>query len=624
MRSTFAIIALAGAAAIPLVQGSRAEATFTRISDVRNVWYGDTPATSPDGRFILVASDSGGVRFDRQTRQWAPFGAELWGFYSFSPNGRFLAQNRRNSDGQWYVEVIPVDPATGTASGTPRRVSTEAGARPTWSPDSRSIAFVQWEGNRGRVLVVPFNGGEARKIVDRAGTITCPRWTADGRSLICQMDDPQFIGRVSVATGAIDTIRKNSPHGALSQVSLDGSLVSQIQALYRTVTISSTADGRVVSSVVLPRAMPQPSWSGNANDKLIAIEHVVPTHVHAVDLASGAVREALPSSATADRFDQGAAYSPDGARLAFETRVGDRYRVAIAGADGSSPRIIAGDASAEGKLLWSPSGRHLVYATAEPIRLHVIDVASGTDRAISGIGVPSDTVEIEDFTWRADGAALRYVRRFRSAPGRPIARAIHDVTIDGHDTRVTAIADSMAGPLRFLTDSILPMPIGPVPQYTNDKPATGLRVLSLPSGQWKTVYSGSVRNLGPAFGISADRKWIAMVEPGTNGQSIRLVSLTGNETRRVNNPLGGEISQVHILPGSDNLLVSVCTPCRNERWDGALLPINGDPPRVLTARDPHFLDGDDFSLSRDGRTIIYTAEAAYRSALMEITLPRAK
>src|SRR5205085_2965094 len=103
------------------------------------------------------------------------------------------------------TDIFVIEPKTGAE---PRRLTTFAGrdaGRPAWSPDSRSIAFLQGDDPKysayslNKLAVVPAAGGATRVLtasLDRA--VQEPLlWSADGNSLtfIVQDDRIAYVGR---------------------------------------------------------------------------------------------------------------------------------------------------------------------------------------------------------------------------------------------------------------------------------------------------------------------------------------------------------------------------------------------------------------------------------------------
>jgi dipeptidyl aminopeptidase/acylaminoacyl peptidase len=132
------------------------------------------PAWSPNGEALLVTSYDGSTdaRRDgtpRVLRLAASDGRELG---VVTPNG--------GSDADWAVtgEIAYVHEGDiwATRLGElPRRLTTEGGAAPSWSPDGNELAFER----AGRVWVMRADGGDPRAL-SPAGA-TAPTWSPDGR-----------------------------------------------------------------------------------------------------------------------------------------------------------------------------------------------------------------------------------------------------------------------------------------------------------------------------------------------------------------------------------------------------------------------------------------------------------
>jgi serine/threonine-protein kinase len=124
---------------------------------------------------------------------------------SFDPKGRFLVFEQAGADGRAAVMVLPIDPATGRASGPPIRFadSNESGTvTPSFSPDGRWIAMKGAAG--AEVRPFPAAGGQWRvtavdKSSSRAGIF--PRWSPDGRQLFLLTGSEIFAAPYTV-TGA--------------------------------------------------------------------------------------------------------------------------------------------------------------------------------------------------------------------------------------------------------------------------------------------------------------------------------------------------------------------------------------------------------------------------------------
>jgi dipeptidyl aminopeptidase/acylaminoacyl peptidase len=88
-----------------------------------------------------------------------------------------------------HIEVIwsiPINPATGAATGPAQRVSLGSGGTPSFSPDGKSIAFVPYaEPSGDEVAVAPATGGAQRTLAKyKDGGISWTSWSDDGKWIV--------------------------------------------------------------------------------------------------------------------------------------------------------------------------------------------------------------------------------------------------------------------------------------------------------------------------------------------------------------------------------------------------------------------------------------------------------
>lgn len=140
---------------------------------------------------------------------------------AWSPDGTqiaFVSKRAPGSDRNDNSDIYLIDAKPGSE---PRALTSFPGAdggrggRPTFSPDSKWIAFLRggdpkyWAYNNTRAAVVPSAGGETRVLTERLDRPVAElRWSADGGSLYFLYDDDRSVpvGRVALASGAVEVI----------------------------------------------------------------------------------------------------------------------------------------------------------------------------------------------------------------------------------------------------------------------------------------------------------------------------------------------------------------------------------------------------------------------------------
>ncbi|MEK6371167.1 MAG: protein kinase [Acidobacteriota bacterium] len=121
-------------------------------------------------------------------------------------SGRLVCSILKQNADIWS---LPVDPATGAATGAPEPViaTTRENSRGAWSPDGKSIAFSSDRSGAMNLWLLDA-GGRTRPITRRAGSDYQPNWSPDARALAF------FSGR----GGALDVWRVDIGTGEMTQL----------------------------------------------------------------------------------------------------------------------------------------------------------------------------------------------------------------------------------------------------------------------------------------------------------------------------------------------------------------------------------------------------------------------
>ena len=144
---------------------------------------------------------------------------------AWSPDGKslvFVSKRRPDADRDSNWDLYVMDAAPG-GSATPRQLTLFEGpdndpdteSRPAWSPDGRSIAYLQGGPLKliyyavQKLAVMPTAGGAPRILtaaLDR--NVAHPVWSSDGSSIYFQLEDDRTVGlaRVPAAGGAIERL----------------------------------------------------------------------------------------------------------------------------------------------------------------------------------------------------------------------------------------------------------------------------------------------------------------------------------------------------------------------------------------------------------------------------------
>ena len=145
-----------------------------------------SPTWTPDGRAATFVDAFSGVYRIRALpgRLSRINGADCWAALSWSPGGRRLACELLGEG----VQVLSVATGRSTTLFPDTGAGDEAGTSPAWSPDGRSLAYV--EGCSLRLHT--FSDGRSRVIPTPQGCPTSPAWSPDGRRLAVDIGSSLF------------------------------------------------------------------------------------------------------------------------------------------------------------------------------------------------------------------------------------------------------------------------------------------------------------------------------------------------------------------------------------------------------------------------------------------------
>lgn len=421
-----------------------------------------------------------------------------------SPDGNWVAYvvgvpdkdaNRVNSD-IWLV------PAGG---GAPRQLtrSPKHDRHPTWSPDSKWIAFESNRDGEFQVYVIPVDGGEARKMTTISTEANQPVWSPDGRHIaFVSAVFPEFSGKPFAEA---DRLNKEK---------LDGREKSKVKA-------------RVITRLLYRH------WDSWVDDKR--------QHLFVVPVKDGVSagepknltpgdRDAVPTSSTfsaGDEFD----FSPDGRELTYTaTPTPAREEAWSTNHDLWTVDIATGErrqrttnAAADGCPHYSPDGRWIAYRAqaragfeADRWQLMLLDRAGGTARSLTA----SFDSSIEEIEWATDSKTLVVAAEDKGT------KRLWTVTTAGNDVRpittggaagepsitglgmVCYMRHQMTAPAALMR---VPLSGQAAPEVLANPNAGLIQSLGLPAPESVTV-SGAGGTpvqmwiLKPP-GFSADRKW---------------------------------------------------------------------------------------------------------------------
>lgn len=229
---------------------------------------------------------------------------------------------------------------------------------PSWSPDSRRLAYVSFENEQSAVYVQTLRTGTRERVSARAGVNSSPAFSPDGRTLALTLSRDQ--GNLDVHTldlatqvlrqlttdAAIDTEATWAPDSRTIYFTSDRAGGPQV---YRVGTEPGARAQRVTYEGIY-NARPRLSPDG----KQIAVVYGQNNtyRIGVVDAATGSLQ-----LLTNGRLDESPSFAPNGAQIIYATRDGGRGVLAAVTTDGLIQQQIASVAGDVREPVWGPYPR---------------------------------------------------------------------------------------------------------------------------------------------------------------------------------------------------------------------------------------------------------------------------
>ncbi len=178
---------------------------------------------SPDGRFLYDATDYWVVPLEKGEpfKMISGFRGDVLG--RWSPDMRMFAFFSRTQKALW---VVPISPDTSRPIGPPRKIVDKLFKRrgavvfPTWSPDSKWIAFSSDKAGNRDIWVVSADGKELTRLTDDPLPEFSPWWSPDGERIIYTKRRPDAqkydVWIISVKGGKPEKLLENTSGGEFS------------------------------------------------------------------------------------------------------------------------------------------------------------------------------------------------------------------------------------------------------------------------------------------------------------------------------------------------------------------------------------------------------------------------
>jgi len=197
--------------------------------------------------------------------------------------------------------------------------STDPIMSPAWSPDSRRLAYVSFEGNRSSIFIQTLRTGNRVQVSSRAGVNGAPAFSPDGRKLVVTLSD---------ADGNLD--------------------------LY-TLDINSRQAKRITTHRAIDT---EGSWSPDGSSIYFTSDRSGGPQIYRVS-ANGGSAERVTFEGS---YNARPRLSPDGEKLAMVHLVNGNYRIAVMDVKRKDVLVLSGGSQDESPS-FAPNSDTLIYAT---------------------------------------------------------------------------------------------------------------------------------------------------------------------------------------------------------------------------------------------------------------------
>jgi eukaryotic-like serine/threonine-protein kinase len=385
------------------------------------------PSFSPDAASIAYSSERGGT-FEIYVKQLAAGGREIQITSdraenlqpAWSPDGRLIAYVSKNRRGIWLVPSL---------GGVPKRL-TDFGSRPAWSFDGTSLAF-QSEAitdlsagafpafSPSTIWIVPASGGKPRALTRPGvpqGGHGSPSWSPDGKfiAFVDYIRPESELWCVPTGAGEEPIRISNSqpsyfdpvfaPDGKalyFGSVPKDGSSGNGIGLWKLPLSSPSRAAGAPAEILNFGQSMIKQSTISHDGTKLAFSALAMSSNLWSlsvdgqtapVPLTRGTVRNSRP------------AYSPDGSRIAFSNwRTGTGNDVWVMDAGGGNALQLTTSPAADDYPGWYPDGQRIAFTSNKrgPPTAWSIAAQGGDEKFVGDFGEMDSARLSPDGKWFA-------------------------------------------------------------------------------------------------------------------------------------------------------------------------------------------------------------------------------
>ncbi len=295
-----------------------------------------------------------------------------------SPDGRFIAYTV--SETNWEEDAFETQlwmAMTSTGERYPLTHSKKSSSDPRWSPDAKHLAFLSDRDGNQQIYMISPAGGEAIQVTHFDGGVTSFEWSPDGKRI------------AFASTGGESKAKKDrkEKYGDFEIVEGDYNMV-------QLWTFNASEEKPKPEALTTGAQLSVGDFQWSPDSKQIAFSATRDpdlssgdtADIYVVRLSDKYVRKLVDTAGP----DRGPVWSPDGARIAYETGGGWylNSHIAIVPAEGGAPKILSESFDENPRLVaWSPAAIYFEAMQRTSSHLFRMNPATG---AVEKISSPTD------------------------------------------------------------------------------------------------------------------------------------------------------------------------------------------------------------------------------------------
>jgi Tol biopolymer transport system component len=396
---------------------------------------------------------------------------------------------------------------------------------PAVSPDGKTVAFFRHSDiDAADVYVVPFSGGEPRRLTFFNAQIHGLTWTADGREIIFSSYrdrvDVLSLWRVGTSGGQPEQVTGLGENIGFPSVSRHGNRLAFTQSvsdanIWRLGGVSSdhknAQPGKLIAST---RHDDAPRYSPDGKRIAFVSDRSGKDEFWICD-SEGHNAFPLPSDGKTGAYS----WSPDGQRIAFNFITSGNCDIYVMSAEGGVPRQLTSERSTDARPSWSRDGQWIYFGSDRSGDWQVWKIPSAGGPAVQ-VTKRGGHVALES----PDGKFLYYSKDFHSGLASPIPGLWRMPVNGGEEVPVIETLELWLGGYWDIIDKGIYFVETGSHKLTSARPAV-LKFMSFATGRIReiTPLEGPPMYQNQGLSASPDGRWVLYQDWQEQGSDIMLV-----------------------------------------------------------------------------------------------------